>query len=58
MMQAMGTRSDSIGKSWVKRGLNLHLPLFFAKNVLNRFQISTRAREFHQAIKPAMGLII
>ena len=30
-MQAMGTRSDSTGKNWVKRGLNLHLPLFFCQ---------------------------
>ena len=30
-MQAMRTRSDSTGKNWVKRGLNLHLPLFFCQ---------------------------
>ena len=30
-MQAMGTRSDSTVKNWVKRGLNLHLPLFFCQ---------------------------
>ena len=31
MMQAMRTRSDSTGKNWVKRGLNLHLTLFFCQ---------------------------
>ena len=47
-MQAMGTRSDSTGKNWVKRGLNLHLPLFFCQkcckpvsNIYSRSRVSS-----------------
>ena len=49
MMQAMGTRSDSTGKNWVKRGLNLHLQLFFCQkcckpvsNIYSGSRVSSR----------------
>ena len=48
-MQAMGTRSDSTGKNWVKRGLNLHLQLFFCQkcckpvsNIYSGSRVSSR----------------